>query len=244
MIEYRVEIILWALSGVLPLIMLSLWLGSSAASVFGYNNEQLTRYFLSVFVVRQFTAVWVMVSFEEDTIEGRISPYLLQPITPFWRYYYSHIAEQISRIPIVLFLLIVFFACFPSSFWFPSLVNIALFLVIMYISFTIRFLLHWTFAMLSFSFERASSLERLLMIPYLFLSGLLAPIDSFPYLIQKIVMFTPYPYLLSFPAKFLAGQEVNFLRNIYILILWLTIFLITGILAWKRGVREYSSMGA
>ena len=111
-----------------------------------------------------------MVSFEEDNLEGRLSPFLLQPISPFWRYYFSHIAEQITRIPIVILMLILFFLFSPSIFWLPRFSNVVLGLVAIFSAFTLRFLLHWIFAMLCFWNDRASAIERLILIPYLFLS--------------------------------------------------------------------------
>ena len=79
MLEYRAEIALWALSGVLPFIMLSLWNGSDARGVLGLDGVGLDRYFLSAFLVRQFSVVWMIYAFEEDALTGRLSPYLLQP---------------------------------------------------------------------------------------------------------------------------------------------------------------------
>ena len=60
MLEYRAEIVLWALSGVLPLIMLGVWSGSGAGAGAGLSPQQISRYFLSAFLVRQFTVVWLI----------------------------------------------------------------------------------------------------------------------------------------------------------------------------------------
>ena len=79
MLEYRAEILLWALSGLMPLLMLSLWSKAGVSAASGLSPMALARYFLSAFVVRQFTVVWVVHAFEEDNLLGRLSPYLLQP---------------------------------------------------------------------------------------------------------------------------------------------------------------------
>ena len=90
MLEYRAEIALWALSGVLPLIMLGVWSGSGAAAAAGLSAQQLSHYFLAAFVVRQFTVVWLIQVFEDDALQGRLSPFLLQPLSPLWRYLAAH----------------------------------------------------------------------------------------------------------------------------------------------------------
>ena len=68
MLEYRAEIALWALSGVLPLIMLGVWQESGAAAAAGISARGLNHYFLAAFVVRQFTVVWLIYEFERDAL--------------------------------------------------------------------------------------------------------------------------------------------------------------------------------
>ncbi len=243
MIEYRAEIILWAISGLLPLIMLGIWQEAGISSSLGLDKVWLTRYFISAFVVRQFTAVWVMVTFEEDHLEGRLSPYLLQPLFPFWRYYSSHIAEQISRIPIVGMMLLLVFILKSNSIWLISIFDYFVFLVTLFLAFTVRFLLHWLFSMICFWNDRASAIERLLLIPYLFLSGLVAPLEAFPSSVSALAYATPFPYILSFPAKILAGQNVNYLNGFTALLSWLAFLLILSYYFWKKGIKIYSGMG-
>ena len=243
MVAYRAEITLWALSGILPLIMLGLWVSSDQLPDNYFDKVSICRYFISVFIVRQFTAVWVMISFEEDQLEGKLSPFLLQPITPFWRYLFSHLAEQFSRLPIVILMLIILFVFLPNAFWFPSLKSLILFVFFVFWAFILRFLLHWTFAMLCFWNERASSLERLLLLPYIFLSGLVAPIESFPSHVKNIALITPFPYMISFPSKLLAQETVDLFNSVLLMSIWSVVLVILSIFTWKKGVKKYSAMG-
>jgi len=244
MLEYRVEIALWALSGVLPFIMLSIWKESGAAISYGFDGISLSRYFLSAFLVRQFSVVWVVFSFEEDALLGKLSPYLIQPLHPLWRYFASHIAEQVTRLPFALLITFTFFFFNPDSFWIPSLMVFLLAWLSTIFAFLIAFLLQSIIASLCFWNEKASSLERLLFTTYLFLSGLLAPISSFPPNIQKIVLLTPFPYMISFPANILSGLAENIFIGFIIQITWISILLPVVILLWKAGVRKYTAMGA
>ena len=120
MLEYRAEIALWALSGVLPFIMLSLWNGSDARGALGMDGVGLDRYFLSAFLVRQFSVVWMVYAFEDDALTGRLSPYLLQPLHPLWRYVASHLGEQLTRLPFAAVITAIFFLIQPNAFWLPS----------------------------------------------------------------------------------------------------------------------------
>ena len=60
--------------------------------------------------------------------------------------------------------------------------------------------------------RKASSIERLLFIPTLFLSGLLAPVVSFP-IILNLGYLTPFPYLIDFPANLLSGNPTNVMEE-------------------------------
>ena len=244
MLEYRIEIALWALSGVLPFIMLTLWSQNDAGSTFGLSSIQLGRYFLSAFLVRQFSVVWVVFSFEEDALLGKLSPYLLQPLHPLWRYVSAHLGEQFTRLPFAIAIAMIFFIFNPKSFWIPSITQFILAWASTIFAFTIAFLLQSLIAGLCFWNEKASALERLLFVPYLFLSGLLAPLASFPEPISKIAFWTPFPYLINFPAKILSGLDVDLLNGFLAQIVWIAILLPLVLMIWQAGVRHYTAMGA
>ena len=244
MLEYRIEIALWALSGVLPFIMFSLWSNNEVGNTFGLNDIGLARYFLSAFVVRQFSVVWVVFSFEEDSLSGRLSPYLLQPLHPLFRYVAAHLAEQATRLPFALAIAITFFILNPSSFWIPSLPQLFLAYLSTHLAFSIAFLLQSLVAALCFWTEKSSALERLIFVPYLFLSGLLVPLSAFPSNVLKFAMLTPFPYLINFPAKVLSGMQVDLFSGFLAQILWISILMPSVNILWKLGVKRYTAMGA
>jgi ABC-2 type transport system permease protein len=249
MAEYRAEILLWALSGVLPFIMLAVWSQAAVPGV-GLGSAALGRYFLSAFVVRQFTVAWVVWQFEEDTIQGRLSPFLLQPLHPFWRYVAAHQAEQATRLPFVLLIVSAFFLLQPASYAWPGTGRLLLGILAVGLAFALNFLLQSLIACLCFWSERATALERLIMIPYLFLSGLVAPLQAYPPAVQQLALHTPFPYLIAFPAELLAGESVasaglfSPLPGFLIMLLWLAMLFPLLLWLWRAGVRRYGAMGA
>jgi ABC-2 type transport system permease protein len=256
MLEYRAEIALWALSGLVPLLMMALWIhqadgagapgapGAAGGEALGLGRLELARYFLSAFVVRQFTIAWVVFAFEEDALQGRLSPFLLQPLHPLWRYLTAHLAEQATRVPFVAGLAGVFLLMVPWAFWVPSPGRLLLSVLATGLAFAVNFLLQCLIAVLCFWSERASALERLHTLAMLFLSGLMAPLEVFPPAMRQLASWTPFPWIIHFPATLLAGVAGDVAGGFAALVGWLALLLPLVLLLWRAGVRRYAAMGA
>lgn len=244
MVEYRAELLFWVLSGTFPLILMGIWVEAARSGQFGLQPVEFIRYFLAVFLVRQFTVVWVVWEFEREVLEGKLSPNLLQPIDPVWRHFFSHVAERFARLPLAAVLVGVFFLLYPQAIWLPSVKAIALGLITVSLSFCLRFLMQYTSAILAFWTERASAVEQFWFLLYLFLSGMLAPLEMFPAAIRAVVLWTPFPYLIYFPASILVGMPVNYTQGFLTMLGWGILFFGLNRWLWRRGLKQYSGMGA
>ncbi len=244
MLEYRAELLLWALSGCLPFILMGVWMQAAEGGRFGLEPMQFARYFLTAFVVRQFNVVWVIWEFEKEVVQGKLSPRLLQPIDPVWHHFTAHVAERFARLPFSLGLVLFFFVLYPDAFWLPSLGNFLLFVLIVIVAFSLRFVIQYTFAMFAFWMERATAIEQFWFLVYMFLSGLIAPLEVFPPAVREVVLWTPFPYLVHFPAALLIGLPVDVGRGFLVMFAWGAIFFICNRWLWRRGLKHYSGMGA
>jgi ABC-2 type transport system permease protein len=244
MVEYRAELILWVLSGSLPIILMGVWIKAAQGGKFGLSPVDFARYFLTVFVVRQISVVWVIWEFEKEVVEGKLSPRLLQPLDPVWHHVASHLSERVARIPFAILLIGLFFILYPQAIWLPSFSQLFLFTIAVALAFVLRFVIQYTFAMFAFWTERANALENFWFLFYLFLSGLIAPLDVFPPEVKAIVLFTPFPYLIDFPVSLLVGIPVDVGRGFLAILGWILIFLVLNRLLWRAGLKRYSGMGA
>ncbi|MBF2077352.1 MAG: ABC-2 family transporter protein [Synechococcales cyanobacterium T60_A2020_003] len=244
MVEYRAELLFWMLSGSLPIILMGVWVQASQSGQFAFSSIEFVRYFLAVFIVRQFTVVWVIWEFERQVVEGTLSPKLLQPLDPGWHHFISHFAERFARLPFIVVLIGFFFVLYPQALWFPGVGTCLLFVLLLFLSFVLRFAIQYTLAMFSFWIERAVAIEQFWFLFYLFLSGLIAPIEIFPPVVQRIVLWTPFPYMIGFPASLLIGRPVNVVAGIAALVGWSAIFMVANRWLWRQGLKRYSGMGA
>jgi ABC-2 type transport system permease protein len=243
-VEYRAELYLWVVAGVLPLILMAVWGEVSRSGDFGFNRIQFIRYFLAVFIVRQMTFVWVIWEFEELVVSGKLSMQLLQPINPFWRFLLAHLTERVARFPLVLVIAAACFFLYPEASFVPKPLDAVYCASFLLVSFCVRFLMQYAFSMLTFWSERASAVEDLWFTAHLFLSGLMAPLDVYPESVREVALFTPFPYLIYYPARLLLGEALPLGRAALVLSVWgLGSFLLYRIL-WRQGLRRYSAMGA
>ncbi len=244
MVEYRAELLFWMLSGSLPIIMMGVWVQASENGQFGLSPIDFIRYFVAVFIVRQSTVVWVIWEFEREVLEGTLSPKLLQPLDPGWHYFVSHVAERFARLPFIVALLALFFWLYPNARWTPSWSDIGLCLIATSLSLILRFLMQYTLSMFAFWIERAAAIEQLWFLFYLFLSGMIAPINVFPDAVRNVIVWTPFPYMIHFPASVLIGSPVNLVQGFLMLIGWSGLFLVMNRWLWRKGLQKYSGMGA
>jgi ABC-2 type transport system permease protein len=244
MVEYRAELLLWALSGSLPFILMGAWSQAAEQGSFGMSAVAFARYFLAVFIVRQLSVVWVVWEFEGQVVGGTLSPKLLQPLDPVWHHVASHVAERGARLPFIGLLIGLFFVLYPQAFWVPRLGDVVLFLLATVGTFALRFLIQYTVGLMAFWTERASAIEELWFLFYLFLSGLIAPLEVFPPLVRDIALLTPFPYMVHFPASVLVGLPVNWGQAVVVMSLWGTAFWLLNRWLWRQGLKKYSGMGA
>lgn len=244
MLEYRAELLFWVLSGTFPLILMGLWVEAAQGGQMQLQPVEFVRYFLAVFMVRQFTVVWVVWEFEREVVEGKLSPLLLQPIDPVWRHFFSHIAERIARLPFALILISLFFLLYPQALWMPSVTQWVVGIGAVTLAFCLRFLIQYTFALLAFWTERASAAEQFWFLIYTFLSGMVAPLEMFPDAVREIVLWTPFPYLIYFPASIFVGLPIDLGRGLMVMLFWGGIVWVINRWLWRRGLRHYSGMGA
>lgn len=244
MSEYRAEIVLWSLAGVMPLLLMGVWMTVSAATPMEMTPVEFARYFFAVFIVGQFTTVWVVYEFENEVVEGTLSPYLLQPIDPGLRHLAKHFGERLTRLPIVAVFVVIFFAIYPQAWRTPSPMAMLNTAVCLTLAFTLRFLMQYTIALTSFWIERASAIEQFTYLFFAFLGGRVAPLRVYPDAVRQLAWYTPFPYIVDLPATLVTEVETHPWPKFGVMAVWIVGLAVVNRVVWRLGIRRYSGQGA
>lgn len=250
---YRVNFLFRAAFGLIPLagtlfLWKSIYAGKEPGAVLGgYTLAQMISYYLLVTLVDAVTAVaeddWQIAA---DIKDGQVSQFLLKPmdyLTYRLCLYGSGRAvyTTMALIPVSVFILFQ-----RENFVLPSdaaTLSLALASIVMagilqfFIAYTVALLAFWvldvsTFIFIQFAFEYIAS-------------GHLFPLDILPVALQKVVLLTPYPYLLYFPVGVYLGQIHGeaLWRGIGMQAGWILMAYLGARWMWSRGLRTYTAVG-
>jgi len=249
MSAYRAEIVIWILTGSVPLIMLAVWLGKAQASggaVGGFTPQDFAAYFLAAWISQQLIVAWVAWELDFQIRQGTLSPKLLRPIDVFWEHALAHVAERLVRLPFMALVVIAGLLLVPGARLTPDLPHALAYLVSINLAWIIRFHIAYCIGLLAFWFDQATAVDDLYFTIAAFLTGSFAPLEFYPPLVRSIIEWLPFPYMIYYPVRILTGAaswpEVT--RVLGVQLIWVTAFVLLRVALWRRGLRRYGAVGA
>ncbi len=249
MTVYRAEILIWMLSGTIPLIMLAVWIGQAQAAggtVGGFSASDFAAYFLAAWLSGQMIVAWVAWEIDFAIRQGTFSSKLLRPINPFWEYFMQHITERFVRGPFILAVVALGTLLIPGTRLVASAGHLLVYILAIILAFAIRFLIAYCIGLLCFWLENATALDELYFVLSIMLSGSFAPLDFYPAWLRPILEFLPFPYIVYYPAQILIGRLPwsEIARVLLVQCVWLAIIFVLFSWLWKAGRRHYGAVGA
>ena len=250
---YRTNFLFRAAFGLVPLAAtLFLWEAIYAdkpagTAIGAYTLAQMVSYYLLVTVVDAITAVaeddWQIAA---DIKDGAVSQFLLKPLD-FLAYrlclYLSGrvIYTSVALIPVAFFL---FFQreylvgpAEPLRWILAPLSVLMAGLLQFFIAYTVALLSFWvldvsTFIFIQFAFEFLAS-------------GHLFPLDILPDGLHRLLLWSPYPYLLYFPVGVYLGriQGADLWQGFALQLAWVGVAFLIARFIWSRGLRKYTGVG-
>jgi ABC-2 type transport system permease protein len=182
----------------------------------------------------------------QEIYDGGLTRYLLYPL-PFFPYkYVVHIGQQIMGVVQLLIALTIY--GFVIRNWGGQAISVGSVLagvVTCFISGYLHFLIASCLELVAFWQDIIWNIMVMLRFSMNLLGGAMIPLVFFPEWGQKIVRYTPFPALASFPTRTFLGQVDlhEWLSNVGTIAVWAVIFtsLLNGV--WSRGSKQYSGVG-
>jgi len=246
-IEYRLQVFIWILTIVLPLIMLAVWLSiAEGGPVAGYDRTRFIAYYLAALIVRNMTGMWFIWEMDSDMRLGNLSFRLLKPMNPIVHYMAIATSSRPIRLLILIPMAIVAVSWVPGLNWATDPLSLLLFVLSLVGAWSILFLMQYTIGLTAFWITRPLSVNDAWFFLYSLTSGYLMPLDLFPPAIRVVLDYLPFRYTMSFPVAILTNRVEGLAILQGIAMQWIWVLAIYGVyrLVWKRGLRRYSAVGA
>lgn len=248
---YRLNFVLWRFRNILRLLMTYfLWAGifTTNQNVFGYSQGQMLTYVFMVLLV----STLVLSSPSSDNIGGEIangdlSNYLLKPVSYLKYWFTRDLSSKLLNIIFAFVEVTILWFLLKPEVQFPSnLVTLLAFIFSCLMAIVLYFFVNVTARLVSFwTPENTWGIAFVVLVLQEILGGGIFPLDILPKIVSTILQFTPFPYLIYYPAAIFLGkfQGWELIRILGQMGLWILIMSWLCRLTWRRGLMAYASEG-
>lgn len=251
MLQYRGEIVLWAVWGIIyPAVAFSMWTvagnspGASAA-LRSYSRGDLAAYFLVTMMVTHFCAAWDAFEMGYLVRSGRLSPALLRPLLPMWESVANNLAYKVVTLVILIPLWIVAGWLLKPNFS-ASFVQCGLGALALALAAVLNYLLGYCIALASFWTTKNDAIGELWFGGSLLFGGRSAPLALLPGPLQWVAAVLPFKWIFWFPTEAIIGRlsTAEILIGLVTQLGWLAVGVVVFRLTWARAVQRYAAVGA
>lgn len=245
---YKTSLFLWRLRQFLSSVMaLTIWsvIYQSAEQPFGYDRTEMITYIFLVGVLQSIILATILNGLSERIYSGQLSNELLKPVNIYLYLAAQEVADKCKNFVFILIESIILFFVFQPQIVIPTLSTGLLFLFFTFGAVVLHFFIQLIFGSLGFWSPETWGPRFLFFMFIDFTAGKLFPLDILPEFLQKIVFFTPFPYLSFIQIQIflqkLPATEV--LKHVLVLGVWVGI---TGLWArwiWQKGIKNYAAAG-
>lgn len=248
-LTYRVNFILWRIRTILQLMLVYfIWwtVFQSQQQLFGYTAGAILTYVLISAAVRVVVLSTRVTDLIDQINSGSVVNFIIKPLG-FIRYYLSvDLADKLFNYLFFIFEIIFLIIVFKPPLYFQENIFIlGLFLLAIFGGLIIYFCINFIISLSSFWTENSWGPLFLMTIFLEGFGGGLFPIDILPKNIFNLLMLTPFPYLIYFPAKLYLGtmSKLEILFGFIMIFIWMIILAVVLQRMIKLGFRHFSAVG-
>jgi ABC-2 type transport system permease protein len=251
-LTYRMNFLLEVVSGIVSsLIVAFLWLAvyrSAGREIIGqYSTAEMVTYILGGGLINTFILNTADNPETSASIQnGTLSALLTQPIHPYAVWWVRDLGSKVFLFGLGLISYIFVWIFFREYILLPAAArHLGLFVIALLLAAALQFLLFQALSLLAFWIENTNGMRFAMRVIMEVVGGAIIPLSLFPQALQTIFAALPFPYLVYLPMRLYLGKISPSQAAWQLLaesawiagLLWLNIFL------WRKGIRQYVSMG-
>jgi ABC-2 type transport system permease protein len=213
----------------------------------GLTANDFITYYMILLIVDQLTSNIIIHIFGYKVQDGSLSGELIKPIHPMLtNTLVNDIAFKTLNMMLLIPIWIGLALLFKPQFDSVSLSGIALAIPAIMLGYAINFLLSGIITSLAFWTTRVFSIHEFYYALIMLFAGQFVPLKLMPEVIQNIARVLPFQLFMYLPIQMIQGnlsaQEIT--QGYVTGILWLIAALIGFQIVWRKGVKQYSAVGA
>ncbi len=249
MLQYRGEILLWAVWGLVnPAVLYAMWSsaadGNAGGTAAGFTRGEFAAYYFIIMIVGHFTTAWDTYEIGYLVRTGKMSPLLLRPMLPIWKSLADNVAYKVSTL---MFLVPMWFLfaylvtpTFATTPWQFGIGSVALLLGAM-----LNFILGYTVALIAFWVTKLDAVGEVYFGVGMLIGGRFAPLDALQGPVLWIAEVLPFRWMFAFPAELLIGKTTSraeALAGLGWQVVWLVGVFIAFRVLWQAAVKRYTAV--
>lgn len=245
---YRMSVLMWRLRQFLETILsLTVWavIFDNNPQAFSYSREGMITYIFLVSFLQSIILASALNGLAQRVYSGEISNYLLKPINLFGYFAIEEVADKLKNMGFLIFEVLLLFLIFKPTLIIPQLSVVLFFIVLAFLGMLLNFCITLVFGSFGFWSPETWGPRFLFFMILNFTAGKLFPLDILPDFVQKILYFTPFPYLSFIQIQFFLGrlsvQET--ITHTIALCFWVSVIGIIAMKLWNKGLKSYESAG-
>jgi len=251
MFQYRAEIILWSIWGLVNPLVLMLMMraaaeGNAEKAIAGMDAARLSGYYFVIMVVGHLTGAWDTYEMGYYIRSGRMSALLLRPMLPIWKSLAENLSYKVATMGFVLPAWLLFIWLIRPAFA-PHAWQLGAAVLATILAGLLNFLMCYTMALISFWATKLDAVGEVWFGLSMFFGGRVFPIDALPGPLEFIARTLPFQYVSALPAELAIGRvhtPSEALVGLAMQAVWLIVTLIVFRLMWAAAVKRHAAVGA
>jgi len=249
MLQYRGEIVLWSVWGLVnPLVLYAVFKAGAQSNpdqqIAGLSIGEVAAYFFTIMIIGHLSAAWDTHEMGWYVRTGRMSPLLLRPIMPIWKSLADNLSYKVCTLvfvgPMWIFFALLIRPTFDTAAW-----QVALGLVATLLAIVLSYTFNYAVALIAFWATKLDAVGEIYFGLVMFLGGRFAPLPAMPGKIRWIAEALPFQYMAYFPTWIFMGK-VHTRSEVFLglaaQLAWIAVSILVLRLMWAAAVKRYTAV--